>query len=373
MKQRLVHLDLLRGLVIALMALDHTRDFFQAPGAGPENLETTTLPWFLVRWITHFCAPVFLLLAGTSVALMAQSRRKGDALQFVATRGLWLMFLEPTWVSISWYFGVQQTHLGVLWAIGGSMVLLSGVLAAVPDLKDARWQAAVGALGVALTGVVWAVPADLPVLGWLCQPQSVEIAGHTVAQSYAILPWTAVLMCGFGASGWLAHARARVLVPLGLGMIALWFGLRWMGWGDPGPWEVSARGASITVVDFLAASKYPPSPVYLLMTLGPAVLVLAALKLWTHRSNEALRVFGQVPMFFYLVHLPLIHLAGVLHAGLRWGSWGRMGTPIPSGVDNSPALVLGAWALLVVALWWPAKQWRALKSRRRDLTWLRYL
>lgn len=373
--ERLPHIDLLRGAVMVLMVLDHTRDFFQAPGFGPENLSNTTFAWFLVRWVTHFCAPVFVFLAGVSAGLIAEKRSAGELRRFLLTRGLWLMVLEATWVNVSWFFSMDFLHLGVLWAIGGAMVGLAALTLPFRDLTGPPARGAIAGAGALFTIVFAAAgPPEGPAwVRWLVWPAPITVLPVEGWQSYAIVPWMAVMAVGFGAAAWIARARARDQLLVGLALTVAFVALRVVGWGDPGGWEAQERGPWITAVDFLATSKYPPSLQFQLMTLGPAI---ASLAWWRQLSGAAARillVFGQVPLFFYLVHLPLVHALGLVHGGLRYGSWVTRGTPIPEGEPLEAWLVIGVWITVVAALWWPCQQWCELKRRRRDVWWLRYL
>lgn len=372
MSGRIPSLDRLRGLVIALMALDHVRDFFQPQGISPENWDTTTWPFFLMRWVTHFCAPVFILLAGISVGLYLPKRSKREGITFLLTRGLWLMLLEPTWISFSWYFNFEVTHLGVMWAIGGAMVLLAGLL----------WLPRKGvlAVGVGITLLLSLFPDWVSVApevsstagtvaDRLVRPHGFELGGQWIQQSYVILPWTGVMAMGYGLAGAVKDPETRKWSWL-LGVVAVlvFVVLRGMnGFGDPNPWTAHPRPGT-TAMHFLNPSKYPPSLAFQCMTLGGAALVLpllARLKGWGAR---ALEVFGKVPMFFYLLHLPLAHLAGVLYAQSRYGA-----THIPETEALSMGLILGAWALLLAGLWPLCRLWGQLKQKHPDQVWLRYL
>lgn len=361
---RITALDLLRGGVIALMALDHTRDFFQPLGAAPEELASTTLPFFATRWVTHFCAPVFVFLAGVAVALYRQRDGNNAALRFLLTRGLWLMLLEGTWVTFSWSFDFDRVHLGVLWAIGGSMLLL----AAVCWLP--RWSVAGLGLTITLLLAVFPVASDTWLLGLLCQPNGFEILGQHFHQSYAIVPWFGVMACGYGFAGAFTSERARSWLPTtGLFMLTVFLVMRgFNGFGDPSPWVEQARGPVFNAMDYLNPSKYPPSLLFQLMTLGPAIIAVPLLARWSGPTAAPLRTFGRVPLFFYLVHLPLAHLGGMLYALARFGE-----TRVPADTPLSLPLIFGAWLVLLCLLYPACWAWGRLKQARRGWWWLRYL
>lgn len=370
---RISALDRLRGLVIALMALDHVRDFFQPAGVSPENWDTTTWPFFLMRWVTHFCAPVFVLLAGVSVGLYLPRRSKTEGLRFLVTRGLWLMLLEPTWISFSWYFNLERTHLGVMWAIGGAMVGLA-LLLWLP-----RW--AVGVVGAAIT--LWLSAMPELVSGWelassaspgqvalhrLVHPGAFEVGGHSVVQSYVMLPWLGVMALGYGLSGTVGGPQRKWAPLVGVVAVLAFLGLRWAnGFGDPAPWEAHPRPGT-TLMHFLNPTKYPPSLDYQLMTLGPALIALPLLERLSGWGARALEGFGRVPMFFYLLHLPAAHLMGLAYAQLRFGTAG-----IPGEQPLSLGLILGAWALLLLALFPLCEAWGRFKRANPEKVWLRYL
>ncbi|MCP4805932.1 MAG: hypothetical protein GY913_03825 [Proteobacteria bacterium] len=348
-------IDLLRGIVILLMALDHVRGF-TAP-FGPEDLDQTTFLFFMTRWITHFCAPVFVFLAGTAAAMHAKKHSIGETRRFLVTRGLWLMLLEVTWITGSWYFSFDQIQLGVIWSIGGAMLLLAG-LSWLP-----RW--AVGGLGLLAT-LILAAPFERS--GFLLATGAYEVLGRPVYSVYVIGPWAAVMAMGWGALDLLTVKR-KWLVPVGLGATLAWLVIRGLNtpYGDPTMWAPHARGAWMTAASFMAASKYPPSLLYLLMTLGPALALLPLLSRWKGRLSDLVETFGRVPLFFYLLHLPVIH-------GLTWAvnAW-RYGTEkVPETEPLSLIYVYGTW-LLVIALLTPiCVLWGRLKRTRR-WWWLSYL
>lgn len=348
-------IDLLRGLVILLMALDHVRGFM-AP-FSPEDLDQTTFLFFLTRWVTHFCAPVFVFLAGTAAAMHAEKNTVPDTRRFLLTRGLWLMFLEVTWITWSWYFSFEQIQLGVIWAIGGAMVLLAG-LSWLP-------RTAVGALGLGAT-LVLAAPFERS--GFLLGPESYELLGRPIYSVYVIGPWAAVMAMGWGAMPLLTRHR-KWLVPVGIAATLAWLGLRGLNtsYGDPTPWAAHDRGGLISVASFMNASKYPPSLLYLLMTLGPALAALPLLSRWKGRLSDVVESFGRTPLFFYLLHLPLIH-------GLAWAINGaRFGTDkVPAEEPLSLLAIYGLW-LLVLALLAPVCAVWDRQKRARRWWWIAYL
>ena len=363
---RIAPIDRLRGLVLVVMALDHCRDFVAPSGVSPENLETTTLGFFAVRWVTHFCAPVFLLLAGTGAALSDQ--RSGDrraTARWLATRGLWLMFLEVTWMNFMWFFNVHQIHLGVLWAIGGSMVLLAGFLALGAGRTLLGLVGAGGLVGLA----IWPVSKGAA-LAFLFQPMWFEnspFGGLTVMSVYVVVPWFLVMALGWWAAHFLSmHPRGTALA--GVGLFGLFLVLRlWHLVPESAPWEGHERGLSITLVDFLNPQKYPPSLLFVLMTLGPALALLPLLQKANGRLGAVLETFGRVPLFFYLLHVPLYHLAGIVQAQGRFGV-----SRVPGDEPVSYLWLFGVWLLILLLLWPVCVWWRGVKGRRRE-SWVRFL
>lgn len=385
---RLDSVDILRGLVIVLMALDHTRDFFgYNPGFQPEDLDATTPGWFFTRWVTHFCAPVFVFLAGTGAYMHARRHASVGLSRYLLTRGLWLIVLEFTVVRFGWSFDVSYrgehagVMLGVIWAIGASMVALAGLV------RLPLW--AIGSLGVAiiaghnlLDGIdaddlpgrwsgVWTALHE----GW----KPIDIGGFTLFVVYPLMPWVGVMAAGYSFGAVMAQRNAkrrrRSLLALGLGLMVAFIVLRAVdAYGDPRPWAPHDRGNLFTVMSFINATKYPPSLSYLLMTLGPAVALLAALELARGPVAAFLRTFGRVPLFFYLVHLPVIHglaLAGALAIyGPRALEFGPGN--VPEGYTPRLWLVYAAWVVIVGGLYPPCRWFAGVKRRRREW-WLSYL
>jgi len=360
--RRIQLLDLLRGFVIVWMALDHTRDFFQPAGLDPTNLASTTPLFFATRWVTHLCAPTFVLLAGLGMGM--QVERKGasfDLLRFFVTRGLWLMLLEVTWVSFSWYFSFKHTHLGVLWGIGGAMVVVAPLCRLPPKV--------VGLIGALLTLVLAVVP--IPAEGaarFLLGPMSLELWGHKVYSTYVIIPWAGVLAMGVGLSSlFTADNAERRLGWTGAGLLVAFLLLRMVGFGDPMDWTLQNVDHTLAPLSILHLSKYPPSLAFLCATLGVSFLGAAFLPRLPDRARSVLATFGQVPLFFYLLHLPVLHLAGMAHAWLRFGT-----TSIPKTEPLSLLLIYGAWMSVTALLWWPCARYAEAKHTHRR-PWMRYL
>lgn len=365
---------------MVLMALDHVRDFFYADlSFDPTDLQKSPPSLFLVRWVTHFCAPAFVLLAGTGTTLsLLRGRPRGQQAWFLVTRGLWLVFLELFVIrSIGWFFNWDLTYLPawVLWALGWSMVLLAPLL----------WLPApvAGLLGVGLIvgQHFWvAIPAGTfgslePLWIILADPKPLLVLGRfELAVGYPLLPWFGVMLMGYTLGwtyGWPSRTRRLLLIFMGVACLLVFLTLRLLvQWSDPASWQ---RGQD-TLRQFLAVlncTKQPPSLCFLLMTLGPTLLVLAATENARGGFASLLITFGRVPFFYYLLHLPLVHGLACL---LCWWQVGQVQpwlTSNPEEFWNRPGYGVGVaglllvW-LLVVALLYPACAWFAdLKARKR--------
>jgi uncharacterized membrane protein len=388
--QRAEAIDLVRGIVMLLMALDHTRDFFTNVTFDPLDLAKTTPALFLTRWITHFCAPVFVFLAGTGAYFYgARGKTKKQLSFFLLTRGLWLVVLEFTLVHFGWFFNFDYPLLigQVIWAIGWSMVVLA-VLVYLPV-----W--AIASIGIALVACHNSIDyftINGPAPRWLVAAQlrpgflfgklgSGE--GPALLIAYPVLPWLGIMACGYGLGAlWLNYPRNRRfwLALLGLGTVLLFVGLRWLnGYGDPQRWSRQSESWA-TVLSFLNCTKYPPSLLYALMTLGPALLLLAAFDRPAGKVGRICITFGRVPLFFYLLHVPLIHLAALGAAYVRYGHAGflldhplLLGRPqFPSGYGYGLPVVYLVWIAIVVSLY-PLCRWFERVKRTRRSPWLSYL
>jgi uncharacterized membrane protein len=388
---RLESIDLLRGLVIVIMALDHCRDFFmvgtlQNPMADP-NVSPGV---FFTRWVTHFCAPVFVFLAGTSAGLMLARKAHGELGRFLLARGLWLIAIEAVLITGAWTFRLAPNPaLGgkvliifqVIWALGASMVALSAF-----QWMGRRTCLVLGAvivLGHNLLDPVWPVvpegPTDLPF--WVSlHAQMGYVAGPFVVRlAYPVLPWIGVMLLGFGSAGLFERPepqRRAGLVRAGLLLTAAFLLVRALDvYGDPQSWHTQPAGLLATLMSFLNTSKYPPSLDYLLMTLGPAAIFCAYADRLPAALRGALATLGRVPFAFYVAHIYLIHLLSIalgMAQGFALPQFLNVFIFYPPGYGvQLPGVYLG-WVVVVVALY-PFCRWVAsVKARRRDW-WLSYV
>ena len=363
---------------MVIMAIDHVRDYFTNVRFDPLDLSQTTIPLALTRLITHFCAPVFVFLAGTGAYLSLTRGKSRRALsRFLLTRGIWLVFLELTFVRLAWEFNFSysQAFVQVIWAIGWSMIALSALVYLPSRI--------VGGLGVAMIlthnlfdGVD---PGALGVFGWPWQVLHmfgpvVYAPGKAFFIAYPLIPWVGVMAAGFGFGEIFTldgARRRRVLYALGGGMVVLFVILRGMNlYGDPTPWSVQPR-EGMSLISFLNCQKYPPSLLYLLMTLGPAILLLPLFEKSKGRVAGFFLVFGRVPMFYYVLHLYLIHLLALSTAALMGFDVGFLLSdpfliPYPAAWGFGLPVVYAFWALTVISLY-PLCRWFAgVKSRRKE-------
>ncbi len=373
---RLQSIDIVRGAVMVLMAIDHVRVFSGVPAGGP------SAGVFFTRWVTHFCAPAFVFLAGTSAFLYG--RRHQDLSRFLFTRGVWLVLLELTAIRFAWTFNFDFADYllaGVIWVIGWSMILMAG-LTRLPVRVVGTIGIAIIALhnvvGSAIVARVQASPegsaaaiAKILYVGFSAGPIG------PLMVLYSLVPWIGVMAAGYAFGTIMtaeAERRRRLCLGVGLSAIALFLLLRGFNlYGDPRPWA----GGPLA---FLNTTKYPASLSFLLMTLGPTIALMPALE---HSSGPIVRwlmVFGRVPFFFYLLHIPLIHLLAIVVSLLRTGAvnpWLFENHPMgnsqpPDGYTWSLGLLYLVWAVAIAILYFACRWYADLKTRRSG-GWLRYL
>jgi uncharacterized membrane protein len=378
-RQRVTSVDLVRGIVMILMALDHTRDYFSNLRFQPEDLSKATPFLFATRWITHFCAPTFFLLAGVGAALaVSGGKSTKEVSKFLLTRGLWLVFLEVTVSALGWNFKLGfPLILLVIWALGLSMVILSGlvflpkkVIAAIALVTIAGHNLldSVGGASMSGGGPLWHI---------LHRPGLVSPAPLIIV-GYPIIPWFAVMALGFALGDvfrWEPARRKRFLLQAGSISIIAFILIRLINaYGNPVPWSAQ-RTAALTVASFLNPLKYPPSLDYLLMTLGPTLIALALLENARGPISRAASVYGRVPMFYYLGHIYVIHILAAIFAMWQGGEAGFLSldtASFPKWYGTTLPGVYLAWALVVLIMYVPCRWFADLKSRRRDW-WLGYI
>ena len=384
---RIAAIDLLRGAAMVLMAIDHVRVFSGVPAGGPEPAI------FFTRWVTHFCAPIFVFFAGTSAFFYGLTH--GRLARFLVVRGAWLIVLELTVLRLCWTFNLDFRHYemaGVIWAIGWAMIVLAGVsklpLPAIAvigvgivfghNLLDAKVAALVPALDGGFGAALW----KLLYVGFSAGPIEAGPDGPVLFILYALVPWIGTMIAGYAFGRVLVlppEKRNRACLAIGLGAIVLFLVLRGANlYGDPRPW--GAKPPMAAWLSFLNTTKYPASLLFLLMTLGPSIAVMPLLERARGKAAQALTVFGRVPFFYYVLHIPLIHVLACAVSLVRTGGidpWlfanHPMGNPPPpDGYTWRLPLLYGVWALAVVLLWFPCR-WFAGYKRTHDAWWLRFV
>ena len=384
-RARVEAIDVMRGVVMILMALDHVRDFVGDTRISPTDLRSATAALFFTRWITHLCAPSFFLLAGTGAYLARRGLNAAEQSRHLFVRGLWLIVLETVVLRcLAWQFNFdfKLTMLVVLWALGWSMI----VLAALVHLPM-RAIAAFALTMIAAHNLLDGFRSAHPLWTVLHSPNFIlQTADHTIFVAYPLVPWIGVMAAGYALGPVWDMSRGRrrhLLARTGLALTAGFLVLRAINvYGDPAPWAVLGS-AGRTVLSFLNTTKYPPSLLFLLMTLGPALLLLAAFDR-DRPVPRALRpalTIGRVPLFYYMLHAALIHVVAIAICYARYGDvhW-MFESPDVSAypITPPPGWGLPLWGVYVVwigvvAAMYPLCRWFAgIKARRRDW-WLQYL
>ena len=382
-RPRLDSVDLVRGLIMVVMALDHTRDYFGIPGQNPTDLTTASAALFFTRWITHFCAPVFFLLTGTGAFLSLRKKTRGELSRFLFTRGLWLIVLETTilrCLSYQFNFDYHVTLLIVIWALGWSMIALSALVWLPTSVVTVF-----GILVIAGHNLFDGVKSANPLWTILHAPGFLlNTPEHTVFVAYPLVPWIGVTAVGFGLGqiyGWEGERRRAWLLRAGLALTAAFFVLRGINlYGDPSRWAAQ-KTSLFTVISFFNTTKYPPSLLFLLMTLGPAMLLLRAFDQRTPHVLRPALTIGRVPFFYYVGHFTLLHVLATLVCLAKLGTahWmfespdlGHYPFAPPPGWGFQLPIVYLAWATVVVSMYPLCRWFAALKQRRND-AWLSYL
>lgn len=388
---RIQSIDLLRGFVMVIMALDHVRDYFHfgalANNYNPLDMNFTTPELFFTRFITHYCAPIFVFLAGTSAFLYGVNKSKAQLAKFLMTRGLWLIFVEIVIMNFIWWFDIEYNliMLQVIWTIGISMVLL-GLIIYIPK----KLILILGLIMVMghnlLDGIVMKGSSFQSIIWYVFhQANFVPMGTRTIAFYYPLIPWVGVMALGycFGAlyqSGFDTLLRKKWLLGLGIGSILFFFILRGINvYGDPIPWSVQKDG-TFTVMSFFNVYKYPPSLLFLLITMGPGFIFLYATESIKNRITDFLLVFGRVPFFYYVLHIFIMHLGALILHVILGGNWRDLildasiftSTKL-SNYGYSLVVVYVVWIAVVLLLYPLCKKYMIYKVNNKDKWWLSYL
>lgn len=387
---RIQSIDVLRGLVMILMALDHVRDFFYYGSFlnDPTNLETTTPILFFTRFITHYCAPVFVFLAGTAAFLYGSNKTKPQLFKFLITRGIWLVILEIIINNLLWKFDITYSRLilQVIWAIGISMVVLSFLI-----FLTKRILLFVGLLITLghnlLDGIIMKGTEPLSIFWYILhQPNIISLNENIdLGIFYPVLPWIGIMILGY-CMGQLyvknsnANSRKKWLLFLGIGATTLFFILRGINfYGDPAPWQHQDT-LTKTILSFFKVTKYPPSLAYTLITIGPSLLFLYAIESVKNNITDFLLVFGRVPLFYYFVHIFVIHILAIVGVLIFGGDWQIMilskdmfsnGKLLNYGYSLFAVYLI--WVGVIILLYFPCKKYMIYKAKNRNKWWLSYL
>ena len=389
-RNRVTSIDFLRGTVMIIMALDHVRDYFHADAYlfDPLDLDKTSGALFFTRWITHFCAPVFMFLAGTSAFFVGQRKTKKELSLFLIKRGLWLVLLELTLIGFEWNFDIAFTNIYfiVIWALGVSMIALAGIIH-LPN-KLILLLGIVLVAGHNLLDNTHVTGNNLPAFGWalLHDQQFFNWHGKNVLVAYPIIPWIGIMSLGYClgnlyTASYSAEKRKKILLQLGIAAIVLFVLIRFSNlYGDKSHWA-GQPAAFYTFLSFLKVTKYPPSLLYALMTLGPALVFLALTENVNNAVSRIVSVYGRVPLFYYLLHIFIIHLTTLIAAPLftnfSWKVWilkePLWFTATLKGYGYSLGVVYLVWLAIVIGVYPLCKWYDRYKTSHKEKWWLSYL
>ncbi|MDB5029994.1 heparan-alpha-glucosaminide N-acetyltransferase domain-containing protein [Mucilaginibacter sp.] len=390
-KHRIESIDILRGLVMLIMAIDHVRDVFHLGQPEPTNLAITTPILFFTRWITHFCAPTFVFLSGMSAYLAGMRRTRNELSVFLIKRGLWLIVVEVVFITFAITLNplYNVLILQVIWAIGGSMVLLGLLVRLKTPLTVIGIIGAIIFFGHNILDIVNPGPITATI-GWKLFLSAAGFNGfvqigsnHYVLIAYALLPWTGVMLLGyvFGSlykSSVSAVKRRKTLLYSGLGLLALFLIFRAFNiYGDPSPWSVQ-KTTALSIISFLNTTKYPCSLLYLSMTIGPSLVLLASIETVKNRFTSIIIVYGNVPFFYYVCHWYLIQTIHVIVFFAKGYSTSQIVNPkipflfSPAGFGFNLLGVYLIWLVVIVILYLPCR-WFSKYKKTHQQWWLSYI
>ena len=386
-KPRIQSIDLLKGLVMVIMALDHVRDYFHYSAFffDATDPEQTTWPIFITRFITHFCAPAFSFLAGTSAFMIGKRKLPAELSSFLFKRGLWLVFVEIIIINFGWKFDINFTHIGLqtIWSLGISMIVLAGLIYLPKKIILAISIVIIFGHNL-LDNIHFEGSYLWSILHEYKQFEFIE--GHKVLFAYSLLPWIAVMSLGycFGSlydSSFEVKKRKRILNNLGIGSLVLFLILIAINkYGNPVQWT-NYGITSKTLMSIFDINKYPPSLLYLLITLGGTFLFLANAEKLKGKVVDFFCVFGRVPFFYYILHIYLIHLIAVFAAEFTGFGWQVM-VSMPTFATRVEALkgygfnlitVYVVWIIVILLLYPLCKKFDNYKQSHKEKWWLSYL
>ncbi|MGZ8518031.1 MAG: DUF1624 domain-containing protein [Chitinophagaceae bacterium] len=392
-QKRIESIDILRGIAMVIMALDHVRDYFHLTGFtdDPLNLATTTPFLYFTRWITHLCAPIFVFLSGTSIYLQSLRKTKKELSAFLIKRGLWLIFAEFIIIAFAWTFNPFYNFipLQVIWAIGISMVIL-GLAIRLP-YHFILVMGLVIVFGHNLLDIPEAAPGFKAGFWWDLLHHGHFAAypympGHFAVIVYPFVPWLGVMMLGyctgiFFSPQFSAEQRRKIIFRLGIALILFFVIVRFINiYGDPVAWTVQKNGL-FTFLSFMKVNKYPPSLLYLCITIGPALVLLSIMEKFKNGFTNIMVVFGRTAFFYYIIHIYLIHLLATIVFFAKGHSMqdalnSMQNLPfmflIPGEGYNLP-VVYGIWAFVIILLYPICKWYDKYKTRHKEKWWLSYL
>jgi uncharacterized membrane protein len=375
---RVASVDVLRGLVMIIMALDHVRDFWSVTPFRPEDLTQTTTALFFTRWVTHLCAPVFAFLSGVSIYLQLQKQTsKINLSAALLKRGIVLILVELCFLGFLMQLSFNLILLEVIWVLGWSMIFMAGLIW-LP-----RWAVAVFAValiaGHNLFPTIQVTNGVTFLLALLHNsPTAVPVDGlPTILIAYAIVPWVAVMAAGFLAGRWFLlspQLERYTFFNAGLSLLLIFSVLRYFNvYGDPSPWSVQERGDWFTILSFINLTKYPPSLLFLSLMIGLAFLLLWIISLTKKYIPDFVKVYGQVPFFFFIVHMAMAVIGSTVWVYIKFGVWMNLSftqpSQYPSGYEPSLIRTYIVWAVIVALLYFPCKWFGAYKAKRGGWTY----
>ena len=382
-KSRIESLDLLKGLVMVLMALDHTKDFFyKSPSLlNLTNPESVTVGGFITRWITHFCAPTFCFLAGVSAFMIGMRKSKTELSSFLLKRGLWLVFIQLTIVGFSWYFDIHfhNVELGTIWSLGISMIALAAIIHLPKNVILIFSLVIIFGHNLLDTvhfegNILWSMLHEYKAY--------TVLSNYHINVVYPVIPWIAIMSLGyyfgnFYDKTYIPAKRKKLFNQIGITAVVGFFVLRFINvYGDLGTWK-HYETTSQTVMSFMNVSKYPPSLLFVLITLGGALLFLANSEKLKGKVVDFFTVFGRVPFFYYIIHLYAIHILATILAEIEGYGWRIMiqetFDPDLKGFGYTLPIVCIVWVFIIALLYPLCKKFDTYKQAHKEKWWLSYL